>query len=156
MIKTIHSTVIGQLRQDERLTSWWEGDKVPVPFFNSKRLKVTFNFSPDDDLDFIREADNALTNFLSKQASERLSISSLVYDNFIFFVHDVGYEGIDPLMRGIEDENEIWDFVYPASIHVKRRTYNDKDIYISIECNCEWEQEHGLQLVFRQGKKLPE
>ena len=21
-------------------------------------------------------------------------------------------------------------------------------------CECEWEQEHGLQLVFRQGKKL--
>ncbi|HEY7328274.1 MAG TPA: hypothetical protein VH592_11565 [Gemmataceae bacterium] len=37
---------------------------------------------------------------------------------------------------------------------VSRRAYGDKGIYISVECGCEWEQEHGLQLVLRNGLKV--
>lgn len=33
----------------------------------------------------------------------------------------------------------------------RRRTYRDKGIYISLECNCDWEEEHGLQIVFKNG-----
>ncbi|MGK0365192.1 MAG: hypothetical protein ACI85O_002257 [Saprospiraceae bacterium] len=45
-------------------------------------------------------------------------------------------------------------YVYPQDIYVTRRHQSDKDIYLNIDCECEWEQEHGLQLVFRQGKQL--
>ena len=51
-------------------------------------------------------------------------------------------------------EKEIWKFVHPQEIYVTRRSYNDCDIYVQITCECDWEQEHGLQLVFRQGRKL--
>jgi hypothetical protein len=44
--------------------------------------------------------------------------------------------------------------VHPSEIYVTRRPKNDQDIYIQIACECDWEEEHGLQLVFRQGKKL--
>jgi hypothetical protein len=27
-------------------------------------------------------------------------------------------------------------------------------MYVQIACQCDWEQEHELQLVFRQGRKL--
>jgi hypothetical protein len=34
---------------------------------------------------------------------------------------------------------------------VTRRAYGDKGVYVSLECNCDWEQEHGLQIVFKNG-----
>jgi hypothetical protein len=36
-------------------------------------------------------------------------------------------------------------------VHVSRRNFRDKGIYISLECNCDWEREHGLQIVFKNG-----
>jgi len=56
-------------------------------------------------------------------------------------------------MDGVNSLN-IWNFVYPSEIYVSRRQHNDKDIYIILACECEWEREHGLQLALRQGKKL--
>jgi hypothetical protein len=37
---------------------------------------------------------------------------------------------------------------------VARRAYGDKGIYVSVECGCDWEVEHGLQLVFKNGLKV--
>jgi len=37
---------------------------------------------------------------------------------------------------------------------VSRRAYGDKGIYVSLECNCNWEPEHGLQLVFKNGSTI--
>nr|WP_206680680.1 hypothetical protein [Hymenobacter polaris] len=60
----------------------------------------------------------------------------------------------DQPLRDIKDENEIWKFVWPTDIYVSRRPYNEPDIYVQVTCECDWEQEHGLQLVFKQGKKI--
>lgn len=46
------------------------------------------------------------------------------------------------------------NFVQPNQIYISRRHRRDKDVYIQVSCSCDWEQEHGLQLVFRQGKKI--
>ncbi len=33
----------------------------------------------------------------------------------------------------------------------RRRAYGDKGGYISLECECDWEPEQGLQIVFKNG-----
>lgn len=37
---------------------------------------------------------------------------------------------------------------------ITRRTYGDRGIYVSLECGCDWEKEHGLQIVFKNGQKV--
>jgi hypothetical protein len=45
----------------------------------------------------------------------------------------------------------IWEHVQLGSeLHVSRRRHGDQAVYISFECNCDWEPEHGLQLVFKE------
>ena len=66
----------------------------------------------------------------------------------------VGEDDIPVAMRNLNSHDEIWDFVTPMCIYATRRPYKEKDIYINLTCSCEWEKEHGLQLVFRQGKKI--
>ena len=37
---------------------------------------------------------------------------------------------------------------------VSRRAYGDKGVYVSLECGCDWEREHGLQIVFKEGLRV--
>lgn len=53
------------------------------------------------------------------------------------------------------DLQSIWEHVGLGSEpHISRRSHGDKAVYVSLECNCDWEEEHGLQLVFREGRAL--
>ncbi len=154
-MKTISSKVLGELKQNEEFDDWWESEPVDIPFFDGKQIVITYmDLVPEDDPDFMGEADQALSSFLQKGNADRLALSELAYQNCMDFLQAVGYDEDDKPLWDIKDKEEIWKFIYPEQIYLTRRHRRDKDIYISLICECEWEQEHGLQLVFRQGKKL--
>ena len=78
----------------------------------------------------------------------------MTYENCLDFLEAVDCGDVDGRLRQIKDKNEIWTYVYPKDIFVARRDRRDENIYINLTCECEWEKEHGLQLVFRQGRTL--
>ena len=143
---------IGELHPHPRFPEeWLTSEAVSIPFFDGKELKFTLDGYSDDDEAFLIEADIAISNFLTKNAADREAISHLVFQNYRDFVEAVGDE--DELPE-IEVKENVWAFVYPQIIYVTRRHRRDKDIYLLIHCECEWEVEHGLQIVFRQGQKV--
>jgi hypothetical protein len=151
----ITSKIIGQLKQEEGFPDFWESLEIEIPFFDNKKLVIIFmGFEPEQDKTFIEEADKALANFFKLTSIDRNSISKLAYKNCMNFLEDIGFDDSDEPLRQVKDQNEIWNFIYPSRICVSRRPYKEQDIYIMIDCECDWEQEHGLQLVFRQGKQL--
>jgi hypothetical protein len=155
MSNQILSQVIGQLTQDETFPDWWKSGEVPIPFLDDKKLPIIFmDFDPEADKTFLSEADQALTCFFALGKSDRKSISHLVYKNCKDVLEAIGFDEADQAMWDIENENEVWKFVHPSEMYVTRRPYAEQDIYIQLACECDWEQEHGLLLVFRQGKKL--
>lgn len=155
MSKEIKSSIIGLLKQDERFPDWWNGKEVEIPFFDNHPLQVVFmHFEPEQDKAFITEADQALRNFLKLSPMDRDAISELVHRNCMEFLAVVGFDGGNDHLRKIKRNDEIWNFVYPTTIYLTRRHRRDQDIYVFVACECDWEQEHGLQLVFRQGKQL--
>jgi hypothetical protein len=155
MSNTITSQVIGTLTQDKTFPDWWASGEIAIPFFDGEKLTVTFtDFMPDDDEHFVREADAALISFLSLGREDRLALSNSIYKNCNEVVEVTDDEYIPEEIRAIKDETQVWDYVHPTEIYVTRRPKNDQDIYIQIACECDWEEEHGLQLVFRQGQKL--
>ncbi len=152
-MNTIESQVLGTLRQDEKFEDWWKSSPQMVPFIE-KELVVSFlDFNPENDKKFIEESDKALKNFFNLNSFYKLQIAQLIFENFVEFCSYVSEEDIPEKMKGAQPLS-IWNFVYPTEVFVNRRNRRDEDIYIILACECEWEQEHGLQLVFRQGKKL--
>jgi hypothetical protein len=152
-MKIITSRQIGQLTQDKDFQDWWRGGEIEIPFFDGKKLPIVFmDFEPEADLKFIDEADNALFNFLRLDKQERLKLSNIVYQNYSDFLIDIGNDRNYKL--AIQKNEDIWDFVHPCEIYVTRRRHRDKDRYVQIQCNCDWEEEHGLQLIFRQGRQI--
>jgi len=155
MSNQIISQVLGQLTQDATFDDWWKSNVIEIPFFDNKKLTVTFmDCEPQHDQKFIGEADQALTNFFKLNSAERNSISDLAYKNCMDFLDKVGFDEVDQSLKEINNKTDIWSFIHPTEIYVTRRPYKEQDIFVQIACECDWEQEHGLQLVFRQGKKL--
>lgn len=155
MSKTIHLLTIGKLTQNENFDDWWNSQPVPIPLFENKELDIIFmDYVPDHDNNFLDEADEALKNFLGLGLDYKKHISKYVFSNCMDFLNAVEYDEADEDLWKIEDPDDIWQYVYPSEIYVTRRSRRDENIYIMVACGCEWEQEHGLQLVFRQGKKL--
>jgi hypothetical protein len=150
-MEKIKLSSIGELKphsvfSDECLMS----EPIPIPFFEDRKIKFIFD-GCENDANFFSDVDKAISNFLEKNDLERMEISHLVFKNYTEFIEAVGD---DKGLPKIQDEKDVWQFVYPDEIIVTRRHRLDNDIYLQIHCNCEWEIEHGLQIVFRQGKKI--
>ena len=155
MSLTIVSDLIGVLHQDERFDDWWVGPSVQVPLLDQHSLPITFTeLLAEETADFLIDADVALANFFTIGMDQREAIAPYIWQNCKEFLDAIGYDEDDQALWDIKEAQEIWTFVDFRNIYVKRRHHRDQDIYIRLDGECEWEREHGLQLVFRQGKKL--
>ena len=156
MKKEIISQIIGQLNQDDNFPDWWKSEEISIPFFDNEKLTITFmDFEPEHDKTFIQEADQALRNFLSLTITDRNLISELAYKNCMDFLDAVDFDDEEKQpFTNIKEPTEIWNFIEPTEIYISRRHRRDNDIYVQVSCECDWEEEHGLQLVFKQGKQL--
>ena len=152
-MKTVHSKILGELTQDDRFGDWWNSKPFRIPLIGAELNAVFMGFEPEQDESFIKEADSSLDNFLKLGDEYKNQISGLIYDHFRDFCSMVGEEDIPDEMKGI-DKSEIWKFISPSQILITRRPYNEPDIFINMTCECKWEEEHGLQLVFKKGKAL--
>jgi len=140
---------LGELVRDASVPDWWVSQPVPVPFFSGRPLR--FVIETDDDGDSI-EADfvAAVAAFRSLGDIQRVAMSDAVAANYREMLDLV--EDLEPLEIAVVAD--IWRFVMPTEVRVSRRHRRDRDVYVSVDCECDWEEEHGLQLVFRRGHQL--
>ncbi|BBB58302.1 hypothetical protein UNDKW_0029 [Undibacterium sp. KW1] len=55
----------------------------------------------------------------------------------------------------IAQPSDVWQHIqYGYEALVSQRPNGDKTVYVSVECDCDWDVENGLQLVFRNGKEI--
>lgn len=57
----------------------------------------------------------------------------------------------------LKKPGDVWSHVhFGDEFYVSRRADGDAEdgVYLSLECNCDWEVEHGLQLVLRDGRTV--
>ena len=119
-MKTITSKTAGTLIQHKEVEDWWQGEPVSVQLVEQK-LPVSFiNFNPEEDEQFISEADKALRQFLDLNSFYKLQIAQYVFENFVEFCSYISEADIPEKMKGAQPLS-IWNFVYPTAIFVSRR-----------------------------------
>ena len=141
---------LGAVLMDSQF-DWYRSEPIAVPVLGG--VACRFIVSGYDDDPHKEEFHAAIRNFLS--IDER-----------------VLKQAESPILEDVEDCNENWnpedeEFVSVSSpgdvwSHIRlgtepavsRRGYGDKGIYISLECGCDWEPEHGLQIVFKNGLQV--
>jgi hypothetical protein len=153
--KTIELSLIGELDRVSSFDDWWTSEPVTIPYFDQS-LPVTFmGFNPQDPAqqDHLRKANDAVAAFLHLQESDRMRASELVNQNCQEYIEAVGVEDWNEAMASIVDPNLVWQYVHPREVLI---SYSEKrnSIFIVLSCECDWEEEHGLQLVYQDGITL--
>ena len=139
---------LGRLKRNTSVEDWLESGAIKVPYFDGLKLRfIVEGMKDDDSLEFSQAA----SNFLGLSSDARLSASDYVFQNYRDVMEAVG----DQLAQvEIADARSVWQHVRPSKIHVVRRPYGDKLVYVQIVAKCVWEEEHGLQIVYRRGIEL--
>jgi hypothetical protein len=141
----MESRIVGQIKPVDNNPDFFESNPYPIPYFDNKPLKVGF-VEPKHE-PYLLEADNVLQNFLFLDKQDRIKDSQLVFNYYNDTLKNGYTKSLD-----VSDIFDIWNFVYPSEIIV--HWDENADFYLCVTCDCDWEEEHGLQLVFKDGKKL--
>jgi hypothetical protein len=140
--------LLGTLTQDLDIPEWWESAPVPVPYFSG--TPVPFVIEEEwQGSSYPPPLESAIAAFLALTDDDRIAASEAVDANYREAVDDGRSADL-----GVEDPTRIWEHVTPVEVHVRRRPLAERDFYIQIDCNCAWEKEHGLQIVYHHGSEL--
>lgn len=136
--------IVGPLKANPDYKGFYETEPVHVPYLNQK-VKITF--TKGDDSSFMAKAEIVLKRFFKLNDTDHLHDSKLVERNYQDCVTSSGAQPLN-----IKKTKDAWNFVTPTNVIIEQGS-NGK-FYVTISCQCQWEKIHGLQLVFREGKKL--
>lgn len=139
------STILGAIKPDEFDPDIYWGEPVAVPYFDG--LKIRVGIGEAGHQPSLAGADAALGNFLKLTSDDRKSDSEMVHQ---YYAACLKFGITEPL--DIVEKHEIWNFVRPTEIIID--SLMNEGFFVTISCGCAWEEEHGLQLEFKNGQKI--
>ncbi|QDC09007.1 hypothetical protein FHY55_07005 [Oceanicola sp. D3] len=126
---------------------------LALPYFDGAEVKVLDLGPPVSPAP--EEATRALTAFLQLTPQDRLADSLHVYNYYLDFHQAVGGEDwLDDEMGIPESPEDIWSHVTPGTIHLTDDPRHPGHVFLVMEANCAWEQEHGLMMIWQDGTAL--
>lgn len=120
--------------------------KIKVPYFDDFEVELAEEVSLDD---------LALVEFLKRDPSDRLKDSRHVFSYYQDIYAMVGGEDwLDEKMGVVSSAKQIWSHVTPGPIFLESGHGSDASQYVVMEAECTWEGEHGLMMVWKDGRNL--
>lgn len=144
---------VGTLTFDETL-GWYFSAEVSASALGGApgQIVVSEDYAVDEDRDAV---DAAVRAFLSSDDTALRAASDDVFAYYLDTVRESRQQGWEIELPEIEAPAAVWDHVsFGREFHVDRDGGRDGQVYISVECACGWELEHGLQLVFLGGRTV--
>jgi hypothetical protein len=139
---------LGPLKPHPKVPEWLRSPPVAVPYFDGRELTFTFDSLEESDAP---EANAAIEAFLRLGRKDRLAAAQYVFANYQAVAESVSEED---LACDIRSREAVWEHVHPSEVLVSRRHRRERAIYVQIAAECDWEPEHGLQVVYRRGSEL--
>jgi hypothetical protein len=139
---------LGPLHPDARFPEMLVSSPVRIPYFDGHEMTFTIDGLPDVEAAAIEAA---IHSFLQLGPHDRSVATPYVFQNYRRMVEALGDEGLD---FEVSEPEGVWQHVHPSEIFVSQRGRRDNLIYLQITAECDWEGEHGLQIVYRRGVEL--
>jgi hypothetical protein len=96
------------------------------------------------------DIDWAIASFIALEPSVLRDVEEHVFRYYLDCKGD--FEPGEPGYLEIGRASDVWKHVeFGEEATVGRE---GKAVYISLGCNCDWEEEHGLQIVFKDGQRV--
>ena len=130
---------------------WYYSEPLPVAVLDGQLCRIVVEGYDDDPNK--EDYHTAIANFLAIDRSVLAASEEHVFQYYKRYSESCG-SGDDDFVF-IDSASQVWRHVrLGTKPYVTRRAYGDTGIYISLECGCDWEEEHGLQIVFKNGLKV--
>jgi hypothetical protein len=143
---------LGTVVEDAEL-GWYRSAPTPVPVLGGMACRFVLDGYDDDPAQQNFHA--AIRNFLALDQSALEAAASSIYAYYRDIMDDVLAAGDDERYVEIQGPHHVLGHVQLGNEPtVVRDPYSDQHVYVSIECDCDWEPEHGLQIVFRDGARV--
>ncbi len=141
---------LGEMTKHPEL-DWYYSKPLTVPVLGGKTCRIIVEAYGDDPnpTDF----HTAIANFLSIPPSVLREAEPHVF-RYYEKCNDY-WEPEDAAFVAIRSPSDVWQHIqFGDEPVISRRAYGDKGVYVSLECSCDWEREHGLQIVFKNGLRV--
>lgn len=141
---------LGPVTRDDEL-GWYYSEPIALPVLSGEVLRIVVDGYDDDPNP--EDFHAAIRNFLS--ADPRVLDEAEPHIYRYYQDCNAVWERDDEEYIAIDAPSDVWRHIwFRTEPVVSRRAYGDKRVYVSLECECEWEPEHGLQIVFKEGLKV--
>lgn len=97
----------------------------------------------------------AVRTFLALDRSVLTTAAPAIFAYYRDVTDDILASGDDDWYVEIEGPHDVLDHVrFGSEPMVTRDSHRDRHVHVSLECECDREEEHGLLLVFRDGRTV--
>lgn len=127
---------------------WYRSEAVTIPALGNATCHLILDGYDDDPAR--QDFHDVIAAFLALDESIVKAAAPSIFQ----YYQDVASEcpGDVPV---ISHPDEVWQHIHPGNeIFVQRDSFVDHHVYVSVECECSWEPEHGLQIVLRDGRTV--
>lgn len=142
---------LGRMGWDDEM-DWYVLEEMPLQVLGGQACRIIVDGYDDDEAQ--DEFAAAVRNFLALDPAVLHTAEGHVfryYRDCAEYWDDEDDDGFP----SIAAPRDVWQHVrFGTEPVVKRRAYGDRGIYISLECECDWEPEHGLEIVFHNGERV--
>lgn len=141
---------LGQLTKDERI-GWYFSEPLQLSLLNGRECRVIVEGYEEDDAP--EQYHEAIGNLLSASFSMLQAAEGYVFRYYLDM--NANWDPSDAEVVRIGSPAEVWQHIdLDTEPVITRRGYGDRGIYVSLEFNCAWEPEHGLQIVLKNGSTV--
>lgn len=129
---------------------WYEGRALPLPVFGGANCSFVVDGYASDPAP--SDFHDAIAAFLALDGAALAAAAVPIFDYYLDVRSDVGNEDGFPVIGAPE---EVWQHIRYGQVTVGRGSGRDGEaVFVSVEAECAWEPEHGLQMVFRSGQAV--
>ncbi|TDP96782.1 hypothetical protein EV186_104770 [Labedaea rhizosphaerae] len=128
---------------------WYRSAPLPVPMLGGAPCEIIVEgYDEDQRKDDFHEA---IRTFLALDPSVLTAAAPSIFAYYRDFMSAVAGDDDTAWDVKIDGPGSVLDHVQLGREPIVTR---DQHVYVSLECECDWEPEHGLQLVFRDGRTV--
>ena len=129
----------------------YRSQPLPVPVLGGQLCRIVVDGYDEDPAK--EDFHAAIASFLSADPRVLRDAEPHLHRYYEDCIAD--WDPTDDEYFAIDRPGDLWAHIQlGAEPVVERRPYGDRRIYVSLECECDWEPEHGLQIVFEDGKRV--
>lgn len=147
----IEVPLLGVMKRNSDFPTWLESEPIPVPLLGGLPCTIVLERYESDDQP--QDFHDAIANLLAATPQVLRDVEKEVYQYYLDCDCNIYRDEEDWIV--IEKPEDVWQFVdLGKAVYIARNQIGDEVVYASIENNCEWEDEHGLQIVLREGLRV--